>query len=116
VGERLTQVCRISCGGHGFLVASGLVNIKNVLDGACSAEGDNVVLFQQTARYDSHLSSFNLYFYVNRYLLKVIQQADEDNGENIDSSVGYLHLPVWSSRTIINLDDYCRLFESRSQL
>ncbi len=50
MGERLTQVCRISCGGHGFLVASGLVNIKNVLDGACSAEGDNVVLFQQTAR------------------------------------------------------------------
>lgn len=52
VAERWATVCRTACGGHGFLVASGLVGIKNALDGACSAEGDNVVLFQQTARYD----------------------------------------------------------------
>jgi hypothetical protein len=49
--ERLTQVCRVACGGHGFLVASGLVTIMNSLDAACSAEGENSVLFQQTARY-----------------------------------------------------------------
>jgi hypothetical protein len=53
-------VCRTACGGHGFLVASGLVGIKNYLDAVCSAEGDNVVLFQQTARYDQSVRMKNL--------------------------------------------------------
>ena len=52
MGERFTQLCRVACGGHGFLVASGLVGIRNILDAACTVEGDNVVLFQQTALYD----------------------------------------------------------------
>ncbi|CAF3578845.1 unnamed protein product [Adineta steineri] len=100
VTERLAQICRISCGGHGFLVASGLVGIRNAVDGGCSAEGDNVVLLQQTAR----------------YLLKVMQQVEESNTKNIGSSVAYLQMPLWSSTTCMNLNDYCRLFESRSQL
>ncbi|CAF3714613.1 unnamed protein product [Rotaria sordida] len=98
--EQLAQVCRVACGGHGFLIASGIVEIKNYLDAVCSAEGDNIVLFQQTAR----------------YLLKVMQQVEEHNGKQNGSSVAYLHLPSWSSTTLINLEDYCRLFESRSQL
>ncbi len=53
---------------------------------------------------------------VNIYLLKVMQQVEEETIENIDSSVAYLNSPLWSSTTIINLDDYCCLFESRSQL
>jgi hypothetical protein len=52
VAERSAQVCRVSCGGHGFLVASGILEPKNFLDAVCSAEGDNAVLFQQTARYE----------------------------------------------------------------
>jgi hypothetical protein len=54
--------------------------------------------------------------HVNRYLLKVVQLFEEGTGENVGSSVAYLNSPLWSSTTIINLDDYCRLFESRSQL
>ena len=61
----MAQVCRTACGGHGFLVASGLVGSRNAIDGACSAEGDNVVLLQQTARYYSLLVEehviYNLY-------------------------------------------------------
>ena len=53
---------------------------------------------------------------VNRYLLKMMQQVAENNDKNIGSSVAYLHLPLWSSTKMINLDDYCHLFESRSQL
>ncbi len=53
-------MCRTACGGHGFLVASGLVGLKNGLDAVCSAEGDNVVLFQQTARYHHYLIIKNL--------------------------------------------------------
>ena len=49
-GERLTQVCRTACGGHGFLVASGIVGFRNILDAGCTYEGDNSVLYQQTAR------------------------------------------------------------------
>jgi hypothetical protein len=45
-----------------------------------------------------------------------MQQLEENDDKNIGSSVAYLCLPVWSSTTTINLDDYCRLFESRSQL
>ncbi len=51
-----------------------------------------------------------------RYLLKVMQQVEEDNGKEIGSSVAYFNSQIWSSTTIINLDDYCRLFETRSQL
>ena len=47
----MAQVCRVACGSHGFLIASGLVGIRNALDAGCSVEGDNVVLLQQTARY-----------------------------------------------------------------
>ena len=48
--ERFSQICRVSCGGHGFLVAGGIKNVHNMLDAGCSYEGDNAVLFQQTAR------------------------------------------------------------------
>jgi acyl-CoA oxidase len=50
IGERYSQTCRVACGGHGFLVASGIKPINNGLDAACSYEGDNSVLLQQTAR------------------------------------------------------------------
>jgi hypothetical protein len=50
MAERLSQICRVACGGHGYLVASGIKPINNMLDAACSYEGDNAVLFQQTAR------------------------------------------------------------------
>jgi len=45
-----------------------------------------------------------------------MQQVEENKDTNIGSSVAYLHLPLWSSSTINSLDDYCRLFESRSHL
>ncbi|CAF1500184.1 unnamed protein product [Adineta ricciae] len=100
ISERIAQICRVACGGHGFLVASGLVTSRNGIDGGCSAEGDNVVLLQQTAR----------------YLLKRMQQVEENNSGSLHSSVAYLNLPLWLPPTSLKLDDYCRLFESRSQL
>jgi hypothetical protein len=44
------------------------------------------------------------------------QIENNDDDKQIDLSAAYLNLPIWSSTAIINLDDYCRLFESRSQL
>ena len=48
--ERFSQVCRVACGGHGYLIASGIKSINNMLDAGCTYEGDNSVLYQQTAR------------------------------------------------------------------
>ncbi|CAF2817046.1 unnamed protein product [Rotaria sp. Silwood2] len=100
IAERFSQICRVACGGHGFLVASGIKNNNNMLDAACTYEGDNAVLLQQTAR----------------YLLKVIQLADDNNETNIESSIAYLFSIIPAPTTIVNLNDYCRLFECRSQL
>jgi hypothetical protein len=55
-------------------------------------------------------------FFINRYLLKVIQQIDENNEIDIESSVTYLNSKTLPPATIVNLDDYCRLFECRSQM
>lgn len=48
--ERLSHTCRLACGGHGFLFASGIIEKKAFLDAASNLEGDDSILFQQTAR------------------------------------------------------------------
>ncbi|KAH9906753.1 acyl-CoA oxidase [Xylariomycetidae sp. FL2044] len=42
---------RRCCGGHGYLATSGLPEIVESVAVLCTGEGDNHVLFQQTARY-----------------------------------------------------------------
>ncbi|UJR27411.1 hypothetical protein I4U23_008701 [Adineta vaga] len=101
IGERFSQICRVACGGHGFLVASGIKGINNMLDAACSYEGDNAVLYQQTA---------------SRFLLKAMQQLDDNMEINMESSIAFLYSTKAAPATIVNLDDYCRLFECRSQM
>ncbi len=71
-------MCRTAYDGHGYLVASGLVRIENYLNVVCSAACNNVVLFQQTARYSPSLTIKNQlkirFVSIKRYLLKAIQQ------------------------------------------
>ncbi len=52
----------------------------------------------------------------DRYLLKAIQLVDENNEINTESSSAYLNSTISAPATIVNLDDYCRLFECRSQM
>lgn len=42
--------CRKSCGGHGFLVCSGLVELSNTYLQSCTVEGDNQMLPQQVIK------------------------------------------------------------------
>ena len=45
------EECRKACGGHGYLLVSGLVQLFADYVPACTYEGDNYVLIQQTAKY-----------------------------------------------------------------
>ena len=42
---------RMSCGGHGYMDASNLPTTYGLLTAMCTYEGENTVLFLQTARY-----------------------------------------------------------------
>ncbi|OPL20955.1 peroxisomal 1 acyl-coenzyme a oxidase, partial [Mytilus galloprovincialis] len=50
VGCEGIEVCRMSCGGHGYSHASGIPKIYANIVGACTYEGENTVMMLQTAR------------------------------------------------------------------
>lgn len=64
------EQCRLACGGHGYSDASGIPKIYTQVTAACTYEGENTVLYLQTAR----------------YLVKAFQQRNS----KISSSLGYL--------------------------
>lgn len=67
------ELCRLSCGGHGYSHASGIPKIYVQTTAACTYEGENTVLFLQTAK----------------YLLKAYQQVKQQRS-SLSGSVAYL--------------------------
>lgn len=50
-GSRGIEICRLACGGHGYLLISGLPRLYSLTVAACTYEGENTVLYLQTARF-----------------------------------------------------------------
>lgn len=44
------EECRMSCGGHGYSHASGIPKIYTIFVPTCTLEGENSVMYLQTAR------------------------------------------------------------------
>ncbi|XP_013097816.2 probable peroxisomal acyl-coenzyme A oxidase 1 [Stomoxys calcitrans] len=45
------EVCRLSCGGHGFMDCSNFPTLYGMATAVCTYEGENTVMLLQTARY-----------------------------------------------------------------
>ncbi|TMW42313.1 hypothetical protein DOY81_012606 [Sarcophaga bullata] len=45
------EVCRLSCGGHGFMDSSNFPTLYGMSTAVCTYEGENTVMLLQTARY-----------------------------------------------------------------
>uniref|UniRef100_H3BZB4 Acyl-coenzyme A oxidase n=1 Tax=Tetraodon nigroviridis TaxID=99883 RepID=H3BZB4_TETNG len=67
------EVCRMSCGGHGYSRSSALPDIYVEFTPTCTYEGENTVMMLQTA---------------SRYLVKSYRQASV--GQRLQGSVSYL--------------------------
>lgn len=88
------EVCRLSCGGHGYSLASGLPELYTYFTPSCTYEGENTVLMLQTAR----------------YLIKCVRE-----GSDGAASVDYLKKkPSWSRKNP-NLSDPNVLMELYQQ-
>ena len=55
---RHIETCRLACGGHGYLLYSGLPELYTLTNAACTYEGDTDVLFLQVARYAENTIQF----------------------------------------------------------
>ena len=50
MSTNLVEICRRSCGGHGFLMASGVAENMASSLALVTIEGENTVLYLQTAK------------------------------------------------------------------
>ncbi|KAM3865087.1 peroxisomal acyl-coenzyme A oxidase 1 [Diretmus argenteus] len=96
------EVCRMSCGGHGYSCSSGLPDIYVNFTPTCTYEGENTVMMLQTAR----------------HLVKSYRQAQA--GQRLSGIVSYLNeaqqwrvqpQPVSGRPTAANINDLANLVE-----
>ncbi|XP_071360739.1 peroxisomal acyl-coenzyme A oxidase 1 isoform X1 [Trachinotus anak] len=96
------EVCRMSCGGHGYSRSSALPDIYVEFTPTCTYEGENTVMMLQTAR----------------YLVKSYRQAK--SGQQLSGIVSYLNeaehrrvqpQPVAARPTVVNINDLASLVE-----
>uniref|UniRef100_A0A8C6TN74 Acyl-coenzyme A oxidase n=1 Tax=Neogobius melanostomus TaxID=47308 RepID=A0A8C6TN74_9GOBI len=100
------EVCRMSCGGHGYSCSSALPDIYAEFTPTCTYEGENTVMMLQTAR----------------YLLKSYKQAKA--GQQLSGIVSYLNEmeqrqvqahPASARPTVVDINDLSNLVECYKQ-
>ncbi|XP_049899510.1 peroxisomal acyl-coenzyme A oxidase 1 isoform X1 [Epinephelus moara] len=100
------EVCRMSCGGHGYSRSSALPDIYVEFTPTCTYEGENTVMMLQTAR----------------YLVKSYRQAKA--GQQLSGIVSYLNepkhhrvqpQPVAARPTVVDINDLVSLVEVYKQ-
>ncbi|XP_037941254.1 probable peroxisomal acyl-coenzyme A oxidase 1 [Teleopsis dalmanni] len=79
------ELCRLACGGHGYMDCSNFPTIYGMATAVCTYEGENTVMLLQTAR----------------YLVKVYAQAL--NGEKLVPTVAYISEAVKETE-FVNFD------------
>ncbi|XP_006892255.1 PREDICTED: peroxisomal acyl-coenzyme A oxidase 2 [Elephantulus edwardii] len=85
ISEACTQgaeLCRRACGGHGFSKLSGLPSLVTKVTASCTYEGENTVLYLQTAR-----------FLVNNYL-QIQTRPGSTSQSSLPQSIDYLAAPA----------------------
>ncbi|EDS37109.1 acyl-CoA oxidase [Culex quinquefasciatus] len=100
------EVCRLACGGHGYLSSTNFLNLYGSATAAVTYEGENTVLYLQTAR----------------YLVKVWNQALK--GQQLMPTVRYLEQyatkPVkrfaWSDSTPVIIEAFQAVTANRLRL
>ncbi|XP_022107849.1 peroxisomal acyl-coenzyme A oxidase 1-like [Acanthaster planci] len=100
---RFVDTARYACGGHGFLLSSGLPYSFSRLSAGCTYEGENTVMMLQVAR----------------YLLKSAYAAQ--NGGTLASSIAYLAEDnsgqTWPAQTVKDVTDcglLCKAYQHRA--
>ncbi|XP_063796955.1 peroxisomal acyl-coenzyme A oxidase 2 [Pseudophryne corroboree] len=95
------EVCRRACGGHGYSLYSGLPTLYTKVIASCTYEGENTVLYLQTAR----------------FLVKCF--AGAQSGKPVPPDVSYLSSPLSSGCQATTHSDfrnpevYLKAFEHR---
>nr|XP_053627761.1 probable peroxisomal acyl-coenzyme A oxidase 1 [Cherax quadricarinatus] len=81
------EICRLACGGHGYLSSSNLPRIYTTTTAAITYEGENTVMWLQVAR----------------YLIKSYREARQ--GQRLQHSVSYLTAQPASAYTTSELSN-----------
>ncbi|XP_066899890.1 peroxisomal acyl-coenzyme A oxidase 2 isoform X2 [Kogia breviceps] len=85
------ELCRRACGGHGYSKLSGLPSLVTRVTASCTYEGENTVLYLQTAR----------------FLVKSYLKAQESTSQtSLPQSVAYLTAPDLAKCPAQNAADF----------
>ncbi|KAG7242385.1 hypothetical protein INR49_023514 [Caranx melampygus] len=104
------EVCRMSCGGHGYSRSSALPDIYVEFTPTCTYEGENTVMMLQTARY----------VITQKYMTTndTIQGPEAKSGQQLSGIVSYLNeaehrrvqpQPVAARPTVVDINDLASL-------
>jgi len=101
IAAEAAEDARKCCGGAGYLAISGLPELVYSLTALCTLEGENYVLWQQTARYLMKMAS------------RITQDTTQDDLKHVASP--YIDRCPATGRQFLNPDTQLLIFQHRAQ-